>query len=194
MSEYKLKILKNAIDVPIISGDSYPDDPVEANTYMFSAQLEEPFITDLTFKLYIIDNSGEAPIEVQEAITSVSITTPGFTGVTYTVTDTDPFAYKIRVSGIPNTDLGGSYSFVLGTDDDTKPFPTANNIPITSPLPDDYLAVFKFVPPTLFEKYEDDIYQISVTPAGSALLSQYIYWNWTKGIQNFKNLVASGEI
>lgn len=193
MSEYKLEILKTAIDIPTISGDSYPDDPIEANTYMFSAQLEESFITDLTFKLYIIDNSGEAPVEVPEAITAVNITTPGFTGVTYTVADTNPFAYKVRVSGVLSVDLGGSYSFVLKTNDDTNPFPTADDIPITSPVPD-YLAVFKFVPPNIFEKFEDDIYQISVAPAGSALLSQYIYWNWTKGIQNFRNLVASGEI
>lgn len=187
-------MLKTAINVPTISGDLFPDDPMEANNYMFSAQLGVPYIVDLTFSLYLLEESGEAIVETPEPITSVSVTVPGYTGVTFTVTDTNPYAYKVRTSGVPNVDLGnGSYSFVLRTNDDTKPFPTANNVPITAPTPD-FLALFKFVPPTYFWKLEENIYQVTASPAGSKTLSQYVYWDWVTGIQNFKNLVNSGEI
>ena len=191
---YKLNIVKTAIDIPVISGDSYPEDPGEADTYMFSAQFEEPFVVDLTFSLFIIDASGDVPVDVPEPITSLNISTPGFAGVTFTVIDSDPYLYKIRVSGVLNVNIGSSsYSFVLRTDDDTKPFPIVTNVSTAPPFPD-FLAVFEFVPPTIFQKLEEDVYQIVATPGGSGTLSQYVYWNWIKGIQGFKNVVNSGEI
>lgn len=192
---YRLTVTKTPVTIPTIGGDLYPEDGSESG-YMFSALQGSPYIVDLTFALYSVESGGEGEQLVQEAISSVSSSGPA--GVSFAVQNTDPMAYVVRTTGTPASQFGGdTYDFVLRTDDDTKPFPTVQNVQAGGSYPD-YLAVYRWDPATVSWISLDGAYEFTANPGSASeasnTLSQYVYWNWNSGISSFVSVVESGEI
>jgi hypothetical protein len=189
---YTIEITKVNINVPTISGDLKPDEPSD---YIASSAVSLPFVVDLTFTL-ILDTSGqEGGGEEEEAITSVVITTPSRTGVSFTVQDSDPFNYTVRVQGVFNeVPFNTTYDIVTqGSTDRT--FDLVQNVQTTEPFPDNFLAVVRWTPPPVFWFDLSGAYQIVVNGGvASTSLSQYVYWEWISGLSNFRSAVQLGVI
>lgn len=187
-----LTVAKQAVNIPVIPGDLFAAEDAPPNL-MFSAQQGFPYIVDLTVSLFEVLSEE---VSIPQPITSLQITTPGLTGVNFTVIDPDPLLYKIRVDGVLNSDFitPPTYSFVLDQENYSNPFPTANNVSTGAQPPENFLAVYRFDPPTILWKFETPAYLITTTPTASTTLNQYVYWGWQASIQNFKNLVLAGSI
>lgn len=187
-----LIVSRQAVNIPVIPGDLFAAEEAPPNL-MFSAQQGFPYIVDLTISLVTV--LGE-DVSIPEPITSLQITTPGLTGVNFTVIDPDPLLYKVRVEGVlvSNFITPPTYSFVLDQENYSNPFPTANNVSTGAQPPENFLAVYRFDPPTILWKFESPAYLISTTPTASTTLDQYVYWGWQASIQDFKNLVLAGSI
>jgi hypothetical protein len=194
---YTLTIVKTAVDIPTIGGDLYPEDST-ANSYMFSSVLGLPFSVDVTLQLAEVTGTEESPILTPVPIATATANTPGYTGVTFQVANSNPNNYVINVSGVPAVDFPSTYSFVLDQPDETQPFPTLNNVSVSDPLPADFFAVYQWNPPNAFLELLTGAYQFSATGSNSSAnaatsLSQYVFWDRNSSRAAFINLVNSGE-
>ena len=99
-------ITKTSITIPTISNDAYPG----TDDYLFSVVQGTAFAIDVTFAL---DDGAEPPVDVP--ITSVtSSLSGGYNSVSFTVMDTNPLAYRVRVAGtLTNVLTGESYQLLL---------------------------------------------------------------------------------
>jgi hypothetical protein len=197
MTTYVLVLTKTAVNVPTIDGDLYPED-LTANTYMFSATFGASFVADVTLRLYESVPGPEDDILVPYPISTASSTLIGYTGVTFQVTDTDPYAYVIRLTGVPTVDFPATYSFVLDQPDPALPFPTLDNVSVYGTIPDNFFAVYNWVPPpnpswVLLENVYNFTVDFGTVTEASVTLDQYIYWNQTSARAAFQNLVNSGD-
>jgi hypothetical protein len=112
--------------------------------------------------------------------------------------DTDPYAYRIRLTGMPSIDFPATYSFVLDQPDPTLPFPTLDNVSVSGTIPDNFFAIYKWMPPpnpswVLLENVYDFTVNYGSATEASVILDQYVYWNQTSAQVAFKNLVNSGD-
>jgi hypothetical protein len=196
MTTYVLVLTKTAVNVPTIDGDLYPEDST-ASTYMFSATFGAPFVTDVTLRLYESIPGPEDDILVPEPIISASASMTGYTGVTFQVTDTDPYAYVIRLTGAPTVDFPATYSVVLDQPNITQPFPTLEGVSVYGSLPENFFAVYEWFPSSNFWELLTDVYTFVVN-SGSAtqasnLLNQYVYWDRIAARAAFRSVVNQGD-
>jgi hypothetical protein len=189
---YTLEITKVDVNVPIISGDLKPDEPSD---YIASAVSGLPYIVDLTFDLTVETVSEEGSSVSPAPITSVAITTPGKTGVSFSPIDTSPFSYTIRVENVFNeVPFDSSYDIVTELVANQS-FNLIQGISTSAELPSNFLAIVRWAPPNVFWYELVDAYQIIVNGGeASASLSQYVYWNFELGLINFQNTVQAGII
>ena len=199
---YVVTVTKTAVNVPTIPGDQYPDDdpenPNAAANYMLSAYVGVTYIVDLTIRLFQEVAGGEGTSLEPEPITSLSITTPGRSGVTFTPVSSDIYERVVRMSGTLNDAVFNStYDLVLPALPGTQTFPIATNVPTSGTLPE-YLAIIRWTPPTDFS-YEYIGAYLVVANAGqstqaSRSMNQYVYWNWESGLAAFQTDLAAGSI
>lgn len=199
---YVVTVTKTAVNIPTIPGDQYPvDDPENpgaAANYMFSAYAGVTYIVDLTVSLFQEVAGGEGTSLIPEPMTSLSITTPGRSGVTFTTLSSDTNQRVVRMSGTLNDAVfNSSYDVVLPPLPGTQTFPIANNISTSSILPD-YLAIIRWTQPTVFS-YEYVGAYLVVANAGQPTqatrsMNQYVYWNWQAGLAAFQADLAAGSI
>ena len=193
---YVLTVIKTAVDVPVIPGDQYPEDGSEAG-YMFSSFSGVTYIVDLTINLYEDVSGGGEPIYEPRIISSLSLTTPGRTGVTFTTTSSTPYQRVIRMSGtLSDAVFNSTYDLVLPAPPGSQEFPIATGVS-TSGLPE-YLAIIRWTPPTNFS-YEYTAAYLLVVNAGQAsettrTFSQFSYWGWQSGLASFQTDLAAGSI
>jgi len=170
-------IVKSNATVPTIPNDSYPG----TNSYLFSVYQNVPFSMDLTFSLFDeIDPPGAI------AITSVNSSFSTYSSVTFTVANTDPYAYKITVSGNLNNVITGE-SYILLLEDNTLLQAPVSNLP-------DYVAVVEWTLPGVYSQ-SISTYNFVVSDGVSNTnvnMSQYVYWNYEIGITNFRQDIAGG--
>lgn len=187
-NNYFITVSQNAISIPTISGDQYV--PEEApSTLLPSAQKGFSYVVDLTFTL--LEQISE--IETNTVpIESLQITTPQHSGVTFSVVNANPNSYVVRVSGVLSSNLGVStYSYIVGTDGS---FTTVENVPTSDPIPENFLAVYKFQPSSVFWVLESNSYVVTTVPTANLSLSQYVYGGWNAELQSFKDLVQQGGV
>jgi hypothetical protein len=168
---------------------------------MFSAVLGLPFSVDVTLQLFEVTVGGEGDILTPVPIVSATADTPGRTGVTFQVANSSSNNYVINVSGVPNVDFPSTYSFVLDQPNPTQPFPTLDNVSTAAPIPPDFLAVYQWSPPSVFQQLLTDAYEFSavgnnanVSVTANASLSQYVFWDRVSSRAAFINLVNAGAI
>ena len=152
--------------------------------YLFSVYENLPFSMDLTFSLN--EGSEEFPIPVE--ITSVNASFTTYNTVTFTVANTDPFAYTITVNGNLTGIVGNeTYSLLLEDNSIVQASPTS--------LPQ-YLAVVDWNLPTSFSTpVEISTYSFTVNSVSTSevvTMSQYVYWNFNAGVVAFKIAIAGG--
>jgi hypothetical protein len=186
---YTLDIVKTIIDVPSIAGDLSPDD---LDLFMPSSLVGSTYIVDVLFALSFDDEvSGVVP----EAITQVVATTPGRTGVSFSVVDSDPFNYTVRVQGAFNEATFVSRYNVVIQGATPNSFVTLTDI---TTLPEDFLAIFRWTPPSVFWYLFTNSYNFIVNPGdvseAEVTLNQYTYWNWNAGLATFAADLAKGVI
>lgn len=175
------------IIVPTIPGDLFPG--TSPNTYVYSAYQGIQYEVILTFR--ILDSSSETPVDVD--IDSMTFSTNGVSGMTLTISNTTPSAYKIRLAGAPQSNLdSGTFSLVLPTNDDTKPFPTIT-VPSTGTLPQ-YIALYDWVPPVASYVLAENAYRFRANGTYDLDLSQYIFWSWENGLALFNQTLNNGSI
>lgn len=175
------------ITVPTIPDDLFPNS--SPNTFVYSGYQGMPYDAILTFRMF--DDSGEVPVDVN--IASMSYSTNGVYGMTLSVANSNPLAYKIRVTGSPSANLdSGTFSLVLPTDDETKPFPTIT-VQSTSTLPT-YLALYDWVPPQVSYVLVEDAYRFKANDIYELNLSQYLFWSWENGLILFRQTIDNGVI
>jgi len=177
-------IVKSNATVPSISGDAIPSPDT---LYLYSVYQNVAFSVDLTFSL---DDGAEPPLPI--AITSITSSLSTYGSVTFTTIDTDPYNYKIRVSGtITNALSGGDYYTILQSINNLVQVPTSG-VPAVG-----YLGVVEWYPPTSFVALISNSYQFTVNHStGSEVvnMSQYVYWNYDPAIVQFKQVVAQGAL
>lgn len=194
---YVLAVNKTAVNVPTVPGDLYPEDST-ANNYMFSSFSGGTYIVDLEFNLYEEQTVGEEIILVPEPITSLSLTTPGRTGVTFSTVSSNTYTRVARASGTLNDAVfNSSYDLVLPAPAGSQEFPIARGVNAAGALPE-YLALVKWVPPTIFV-YEYTGAYVFVANDGNASeasrsLNQFSYWGWQTGLSLFQSAVNAGSI
>lgn len=188
---YTLEITKTPINIPSISGDLVPDD---LEGFMPSSRIGSPYIVDLLFQLtQLIPEEGEIPV----SITSVSSTTPGKTGVSFQVTDSSPLNYTIRVQGVINDSaFNSTYNMVL-QGQTSQTFIIQTNVSIGT-VPSDFLAIFRWSPPSVFFYLFSNAYQFVVNPGAvsekTETYNQYVYYDWNIGLDTFKSDLETGTI
>jgi hypothetical protein len=187
-----LKVTKTAVTIPTIPGDLYPEEP---NLYLYSCTQGKAFTIDLTFSLF--DEDGETSTQIP--ISSISSSLTGYTGVTFTTQSSSPTAYVIRVSGTLSSIIADeSYTFVLPTNDPTQGFPIST-VSSVDDAPTN-LAIVRWNTPALTYVWRNlvGVYNFTASGSGGAsaslAMSQYVYWDWEKALNDFKILVANGEI
>ena len=197
---YEVEITKTAVVIPSPGGDLYPDE--DPDDFIFSAIQGTQFIVDLAIKLYetveTVTESGTTTtttqIDVDDVVCSLD---SQYTGVSFTVTNSNPLNYTVRLTGnITNAVTGESFTFVMPTNDPTQSFPITTTS--TSSIPDNYLAIVSWSLPLIgFWRLLDNSYSFVVNPDDEDVtknMSQYVYWDYTSAVNNFTNLVSSGEI
>jgi hypothetical protein len=189
---YTLEITKVDVNVPTISGDLKPDEPSD---HIASAVSGLPYIVDLTFEL-TVETVGEEGSSVSPApITSVDITTPSKTGVSFSALDTDPFNYTIRVQGVFNEVPFNSFYDVVVQGSTDQTFNLVQGISTTAQLPTNFLAVVRWSPPNVFWYEFPNAYEVVVNSGeANTALSQYVYWDFQLGLTSFINTVQAGSI
>jgi hypothetical protein len=176
-------IVKSNATVPTIPNDDY-DVLVSSNNYLFSVYQNTPFSVDLTFSLF--EGTEEMPIAVP--ITSVNSTFTTYNSVTFTIANTDPYAYKITVSGnLTDVVSGETYRILLNGGE------IVNSSPLSLPS---YLAVVgwnlptSFSPPVTINNYSFVVTGSTITE--NVAMSQYVYWNFNTGVVDFRQAIAGG--
>ena len=175
--------------MPTIPGDLVPDG---FDGFMPSALLGSNYTVDLLFELGFDDGvSGILPYPVSEVVA----TTPGRTGVTFNVLDSDSFNFTLRAQGVLNEPLFQSkYNIVV---EGNTPDSFVNITDVTT-LPENFLAIFRWTPPSVFWFLFSDSYNFTVNPGDASettvLLSQYLYWNWNTGLATFTDDLAKGVL
>lgn len=171
-------IVKSNATVPSISGDAIP----EADAfYLYSVYQNVPFSMDLTFSA---DDGQDPPSPIP--ITSVSSSLSTYGSVSFSTIDTNPYAYKIRVSGTITNAIPGEYYYIL-QDDNTIAQVSATAVPALG-----YLAIVRWTLPTSFVTLMTDNYQFVLNGYGTVNMSQYVYWNYDPAITQFQQVVAQG--
>lgn len=197
---YVLTVVKTPVDIPVIPGDQYPADPENpsaAEGYMFSSYSGVTYIVDLTVSLFKDEGTGEGPILVPEPMTTLSITTPGRTGVTFTTLSSTSNQRVIRMNGtLSDAVFNSTYDLVLPAPPGSQEFPIVTGVP-TSGLPE-YLAIIRWTQPTIFS-YEYTLAYLMVANAGQVsemtrTFSQFSYWGWQSGLAAFQADLAAGSI
>jgi len=199
---YVLTVIKTPVDIPEIPGDDYPDDdpenPGAAEGYMFSSFSGFTYIVDLTINLYEdVSGGGGEPIYEPVVISSLSLTTPGRSGVTFTTTSSTSYQRVLRMSGtLDDAVFNSTYNLVLPSPPGSQEFPIANDVS-TSGLPE-YLAIIEWTQPTNFS-YEYTAAYVMVVNAGqdseiTRTFSQFSYWGWPPGLASFQADLAAGSI
>jgi hypothetical protein len=176
-------VTKSNATVPTIPNDNY-DVLLAPGAYLFSVYENLPFSMDLTFFMY--EGSEEFPSPVE--ITSVNASFTTYNTVTFTVANTNPYAYKITVNGNLTGIVGNeTYSLLLANNSIVQASPAS--------LPE-YLAVVDWNLPTSFSTpVEISTYSFTVNSATTSELvtmSQYVYWNFNAGIADFRLAIAGG--
>ena len=195
MSTYVLTIVKDPVTVPTIPGDLYPEDS-SASTYMFSSFSGAPYIVDLTISLFKDEDIGEGPVLIPEPMTSLSVTTPGRTGVTFTTLSSTSNQRVVRASGTLNDAVFNStYDLVLPPPAGSQQYEIVRGVSGTIP---GYLAVIKWTPPTVFSYEYTSAYSIIANSGqptqASVFLNQFSYWGWQAGLATFRADLAAGSI
>lgn len=186
---YFLQVTKTANTVPTIAGDLIPDGEVG---YMPSAVAGSPYVVDLVFRLY---ESISEESSIQVPITTFSSNTPGRTGVTFTVTSSNSMAYGVRASGTFDDPLFNStYDIVVSS---ANGFAVQSGVSSGGSLPP-YLAIVRWAPPSIFWSLLLDPYVFVANDGdvseASLTLDQYLYWNWTGGLNKFRSDLQAGSI
>jgi len=177
-------VTKSNATVPTIPNDEY-DVLVDANNYLFSVYQNLPFSIDLTFAM----TEEVANVTTNVAIVSVNSSFSTYSNVTFTVANTDPFAYKVTVSG-NLTDVIGGESYALLLEDSRVINAPPSNLP-------DYLAVVgwnlpgSFSTPVLINTYSFAVTGNTVNTE-TVTMSQYVYWNFDVGVVDFRDAIAEG--
>lgn len=197
---YVVTVTKAAVNVPTIPGDQYPDDdpenPGAAANYMLSAYAGVTYIVDLTIRLFEEIPGGEGTTLEPEPMTSLSITTPGRSGVTFTTISSDTNERVVRMSGTLNDAVFiSTYDLVMPPPAGSQQFQILRGVSGTVP---GYLAIVKWQPPSVFS-YEYVGAYLIVANAGQASeatrsMNQYVYWNWEAGLATFQADLAAGSI
>jgi hypothetical protein len=187
--QYNLTATKTIVNVPSISGDLAPND---LDGFMPSALFGSNYTVDVLFELEFNDiESGLSP----ESITQVVATTPGRTGVTFSVVNSDPFSYTLRTQGVFTEPLFESKYNILVQGDTPNSYITLTDI---ATLPENFLAIFRWTPPSVFWFLFSNSYNFVVNPGSasetSIALDQYIYWDWNTGLATFATDLAKGVL
>lgn len=196
------RVLANTIpvSVPSIAGDLYTGN---SNTALFSINQGQSFIIDvvLTFQEETT-TTPEGGGEPTTAFTNIDITEVistlegGYGSPTFTVLDTDPIAYKIRITGpVTQVIAGGTYNVVLPAQPGSNNFPTA--IVPDNAKPDSFLAIYGWSPTQVYWQLLPNNYKFIVNPEVEneiKTMSQYVYWSWNIALQQFKDIVSEGDI
>lgn len=188
---YTLEITKTPIEVPSISGNLVPDD---LEGFMPSSLVGSPYVVDLLFQLSMsVEEGGDAAVPID----SVILTTPGKTGVSFTVTDTDPLNYTVRVQGVFNEpEFNSVYDMVL-QGPTSQTFITQTNVPVGT-VPSGFLAIFRWTPPSVFFYLFSAAYQFVINPGDVSETTethdQYVYWSWNTGLATFRSDLETGTI
>jgi hypothetical protein len=176
-------IVKSNATVPTIPNDDY-DVLVSANNYLFSVYQNTPFSMDLTFSLF--EGPEEFPVPVP--ITSVGSSFTTYSSVAFSVANTDPYAYKIIVSGnLTDVVTGETYRVLLDS------YQIVNASPTSLPS---YLAVVgwnlptSFSPPVTINNYSFVVTGDTITE--NVAMNQYVYWNFNTGLVDFRQAIAGG--
>jgi hypothetical protein len=169
-------ITKTSITIPTISNDAYPG----TDDYLFSVVQGTAFSIDVTFAL---DDGMVPPVPVP--ITSVSSSlSGGYTSVSFTVMDTNPLAYRVRVSGtLTNVLTGESYQLLLN--DGSLTTVSVSSLPA-------YRSITAWNLPTELYKSINN-YSFSLNSGAEVItMNQYVYWAIDPSITAFKAVVAGG--
>lgn len=195
MSTFEVDIIKTAVVIPSPAGNQYPG----TDAFLFSAVQNVQFIIDVTFKLYEVtieppaEEGGEpTTIRTQLPITEIDSSST-VQAVQYTVQDSDPNAYKIRITAtLVNILPGETYTLVLPTNDPTQGFPIST-VSVGS-LPQ-YVAIIRWTPPSSFSTLLTNAYSFIVNPESENVtveFDQYVYWDINTGLSAFQTALAGG--
>lgn len=176
-------ILKSNATVPTIPNDEY-DFVVGPSGYLFSVYEDLPFSMDLTFSMYEGPEESPTPVE----ITSVNASFTTYNTVTFTVANTDPYAYTITVNGNLTGIVGNeTYSLLLANNSIVQASPSSLS---------EYLAVVDWNLPSSFAApVEISTYSFEVNSANTTELvtmNQFVYWNSNTSVTNFRDAIAGG--
>lgn len=196
------RVLANtiSIDTPSIGGDLYSGD---ANTALYSVIQGRPFTIDVILTLQQEfttpgEEGGEPTTNyVNVNITEVTSTLNDYGTVTFTTIDDDPEAFKIRVAGtLTGVIPGGTYDLVLpASPPGSNVFPTTTVSDVAKP--GTYLAIYRWIPTFIYWQLLPDNYEFVVNPDAenqTKTMAQYVYWDWNQALQQFREVVAEGEI
>jgi hypothetical protein len=178
-------IVKSNATVPTIPGDNIPSPDT---LFLYSVYQNVPFSIDLTFSL---EDDADPANTVPVNINSVSSSLSDFNSVTFSTIDSDPLAYKIRVSGTITDAIPGEYYNILNKDYQIVQVPA-------SPSPVfDYLGIVRWGLPVLFQTLISNKYDFVLNYTGGSEtveMSQYVYWGYDPAITQFKQVVSEGEL
>lgn len=166
------------ITVPTIPNDLYVAGPLA----LPSVYQGTPFSFDMTFTLD--DDASPTP-----NIIPITTLTPsllgGYVNASFTVINTNPSAYVLRVSGtISNALPGESYQLLLNDG-------SLATVPIGS-VPS-YLAITAWNLPTTLSDFPIT-YRFVLNGTVTVQPVQYVYWNLTSALAAFKTVVAGSVI
>lgn len=169
-------VSKTSISIPTISNDAYPG----TDDYLYSAVQGGAFSIDITFSL---DDGAIPPVAVP--ITSISASlSGGYSSVSFTVMDTNPLAYRIRVAGtLSNVLTGESYQLLLN--DGSLSTVSVSSLPA-------YRSIIAWNLPTeLYKSISNYSFSIN-SGVETVTMNQYVYWNLDSAVTAFKSVVAGG--
>lgn len=190
---YSLYFTKSAITVPSISGDQIPDPPGD-ELYLPSVYIGTSFIVDIIFTLKLLE--GDVLTTIPIASVNSAFNDINYTGLSFTVTDSNPSAYTIRVSGSLSGGVGGgeSYDFVLN---DPPAFTRTTNE--VNQLPNNFLAIYNWTTPKSISTVLSNVYTFTANgqnahETSNISFSQYVYWNWNPALTAFEQIVNQGLV
>jgi hypothetical protein len=172
------------VNVPSIPGDLNP----ETDDYLSSVYQNSSFAVDITFSLSeeVTDPDTNETSAVPIPITSVIGILPRST-VNTSIINTNPTAYKVRVSGTFTDVIGDDFYRILVSDSVGVITTSTVNVPA------EYLALVGWIVPSIFWNTVSYSFNIN-SGVASKTFTQYVYWNFEPGITNFTSVLNQGTL
>lgn len=162
---------------PVTVPGSIPGDQVEVENFLPSIYAFASFAIDVSFTV------TDDMTEVVDPITSVTCTLP-YPGITLSVVDNNPAAYKVRISGtVSGIFTGEVYKFVK------------NNVVVELPptTTDSELSIVEWAQPSIKSVLTSYPFVVNASSTINKSLSQYIYWDFTTSLNYFTNFVNASK-